>query len=93
MQEGMRVFFPSEREKGGIGSYTLLYIKGLFYKGTIFELLFSNYLFVGTEHLFVGTEHLFVGTEHLFVGTEHLFVGTQDLCVQSNKTGNNKTIH
>jgi hypothetical protein len=24
--------------------------------------------------------------------TNHLFVGTQDLCVQSNKTGSNKTI-
>jgi hypothetical protein len=37
-------------------------------------------------------KHLFVETKHLFVGTKHLFVGTQDLCVQSNKTGSNKTI-
>jgi hypothetical protein len=49
------------------------------------------HLFVETNHLFVETNHLFVETNHLFVETNHLFVGMQDLCVQSNKTGPNKT--
>jgi hypothetical protein len=41
----------------------------------------------------VGTKHLLMEIRHLFVvEIRHLLVGTQDLCVQSNKTGSNKTI-
>jgi hypothetical protein len=49
----------------------------------------------GAPLLFVGTNKSFVCMNGTFVcmnETNHLFVGTQDLCVQSNKTGSNKTM-